>query len=100
MDQYLIAYSDLTRIALLYAQKAGLDVEKTIQVVASGAAGSWSLSNYGPRMIKRNFDPGFYVEHFVKVGNCYFWYLIFCEMLYHLIFVFRTWKLLWMKLEE
>lgn len=37
-----------------------------MSVVGSGAAGSWSLANYGPRMLKRNFDPGFFVEHFVK----------------------------------
>jgi 3-hydroxyisobutyrate dehydrogenase len=54
---------------MLYAQKAGLDVEKTLEVVSSGAAGSWSLTNYAPRMLKRNFDPGFFVEHFVKVRN-------------------------------
>ena len=34
--------------------------------VASGAAGSWSLSNYGPRMMANNFDPGFFVTHFLK----------------------------------
>ncbi|MEZ4417280.1 MAG: NAD(P)-dependent oxidoreductase [Gemmatimonadota bacterium] len=51
---------------LLYAYKAGLDLERVMQSVASGAAGSWSLSNYGPRMIANNFDPGFFVEHFVK----------------------------------
>ncbi len=34
--------------------------------MASGAAGSWSLSNYGPRIIAGNFDPGFFVEHFIK----------------------------------
>ena len=33
---------------------------------APGAAGSWSLSNLGPRIIANNFDPGFYVEHFIK----------------------------------
>jgi 3-hydroxyisobutyrate dehydrogenase len=54
---------------MLYAQKAGLDVEKTLEVVSSGAAGSWSLTNYAPRMLKRNFDPRFFVEHFVKVRN-------------------------------
>ena len=37
-----------------------------LESVASGAAGSWSLSNYGPRMIAGNFDPGFFVEHFLK----------------------------------
>lgn len=51
---------------LLYAHKAGLDLETVMESVASGAAGSWSLSNYGPRMIANNFDPGFFVEHFVK----------------------------------
>jgi 3-hydroxyisobutyrate dehydrogenase len=52
--------------ALLYGYKAGLDLEKVLESVASGAAGSWSLSNYGPRMIAGNFDPGFFVEHFIK----------------------------------
>lgn len=51
---------------LLYGFKAGLDLEKVLESVASGAAGSWSLSNYGPRMIAGNFDPGFFVEHFLK----------------------------------
>lgn len=51
---------------LLYAYKAGLDLETVMQSVASGAAGSWSLSNLGPRIIANNFDPGFFVEHFVK----------------------------------
>ena len=52
--------------ALLYAHKAGLDLDAVMQSVASGAAGSWSLSNLGPRIIKNNFDPGFFVEHFIK----------------------------------
>lgn len=51
---------------LLYAYKAGLDLETVMQSVASGAAGSWSLSNLGPRIIANNFAPGFFVEHFVK----------------------------------
>ena len=52
--------------ALLYGQKAGLDLATVLQSVGSGAAGSWSLNNLGPRMIAGNFDPGFYVEHFLK----------------------------------
>ena len=52
--------------ALLYGYRAGLDLEKVMQSVASGAAGSWSLSNLGPRIIAGNFDPGFFVEHFIK----------------------------------
>ncbi len=52
--------------ALLYAHRAGLDLETVLQSVASGAAGSWSLSNLGPRIIANNFDPGFFVDHFIK----------------------------------
>ncbi|HID76013.1 MAG TPA: NAD(P)-dependent oxidoreductase [Planctomycetaceae bacterium] len=52
--------------ALLYGYKAGLELETVLESVASGAAGSWSLSNLGPRIIQNNFDPGFFVEHFIK----------------------------------
>jgi len=52
--------------ALLYAYKAGLDLNTVLQSVSGGAAGSWSLTNYGPRMIAGNFAPGFFVEHFIK----------------------------------
>ncbi len=52
--------------ALLYGYKAGLDLETVLAVVSSGAAGSWSLTNYAPRMLKGDFEPGFYVEHFIK----------------------------------
>ena len=52
--------------ALLYAHKAGLDLPSVLSSVASGAAGSWALSNLGPRIIDNNFDPGFFVEHFIK----------------------------------
>ena len=52
--------------ALLYASKAGLDLPTVLQSVSSGAAGSWSLSNLAPRMIDGDFDPGFFVEHFIK----------------------------------
>ena len=52
--------------ALLYGHRAGLDLETVLKSVSSGAAGSWSLSNLGPRIIENNFDPGFFVEHFIK----------------------------------
>ncbi len=52
--------------ALLYAYRAGLDLHKVMQSVSTGAAGSWSLANLGPRIIAGNFDPGFFVEHFIK----------------------------------
>ena len=51
---------------LLYAHKAGLDVETVLKSVSVGAAGSKSLDIYGPRLLARNFEPGFYVEHFLK----------------------------------
>lgn len=52
--------------SISYGLKAGLDVEKVLQSVSTGAAGSWSLSNLGPRMIKGDIEPGFYIKHFLK----------------------------------
>lgn len=52
--------------ALLYAHTSGLDLETVMKSVSSGAAGSWSLDNYGPRIINNDFEPGFFVEHFIK----------------------------------
>ncbi len=52
--------------ALLYGYRAGLDLERVLESVAGGAAGSWSLTNYGPRMLSGDFAPGFVVDHFVK----------------------------------
>jgi 3-hydroxyisobutyrate dehydrogenase-like beta-hydroxyacid dehydrogenase len=52
--------------AMLYAKKAGLDPERVLESIGAGAAGSWSLSNLAPRMIKGDFEPGFYVKHMVK----------------------------------
>lgn len=52
--------------ALTYAEKAGLDPERVLKSISPGAAGSWSLSNLGPRMLAGNFEPGFYTKHFLK----------------------------------
>jgi 3-hydroxyisobutyrate dehydrogenase len=52
--------------ALLYGYKAGLDLETVLTSVSAGAAGSWSLSNLAPRILKGDFAPGFMVDHFVK----------------------------------
>jgi 3-hydroxyisobutyrate dehydrogenase len=52
--------------SLYYGQKAGLDLETMLQSIRGGAAACWSLDNLAPRVLKRNFDPGFYVDHFVK----------------------------------
>jgi 3-hydroxyisobutyrate dehydrogenase len=51
---------------LLYAQAAGLDLNRVLASVEKGAAGSWSLSNYAPRIIAGDFEPGFLVDHFLK----------------------------------
>ncbi len=48
--------------ALILAAKAGLDMEKMLAAISGGAAGSWQLSNLAPRIIKRDFDPGFMVK--------------------------------------
>jgi 3-hydroxyisobutyrate dehydrogenase len=52
--------------ALLYAHRAGLDPERVLESVSGGAAGSWSLTNYAPRMLAGDYAPGFMVEHFIK----------------------------------
>ncbi len=52
--------------ALLYGYKAGLDLETMLSSISGGAAACWSLDNLAPRVLKRNFDPGFFVEHFIK----------------------------------
>jgi 3-hydroxyisobutyrate dehydrogenase len=52
--------------ALAYAEKSGLDPNKVLSSISAGAAGSWSLSNLAPRMLQDNFEPGFYVKHFIK----------------------------------
>ena len=52
--------------ALAYAKGAGIDQTDMINTISTGAAASWSLSNYGPRIINGDFAPGFYVKHFIK----------------------------------
>lgn len=52
--------------SLLYAVRAGLDPEKVLQSISRGAASCWALDNLVPRMMRRDFAPGFYVEHFIK----------------------------------
>ncbi|KUP05550.1 oxidoreductase [Bacillus coahuilensis p1.1.43] len=52
--------------AVIYAEKAGLDPRTVLQSISSGAAGSWSLSHLAPKMIDGDFEPGFYIKHFIK----------------------------------
>jgi 3-hydroxyisobutyrate dehydrogenase len=52
--------------ALTYARHAGLNPESVLAAISGGAAGSFSMSNLAPRMLKGDFKPGFYVKHFIK----------------------------------
>jgi 3-hydroxyisobutyrate dehydrogenase len=48
--------------ALLFAQAGGLDLEKTLEAVVPGAAGSWMLQFRGPQVVKRDWRPGFTID--------------------------------------
>ncbi len=66
-NQILIAGTMIGVVeSLLYAYKAGNDLTEVINVIGKGAAGCWSINNLGPRIVKGNFDPGFFIKHFVK----------------------------------
>ena len=51
---------------LLYGHKAGLDLETMLRSITKGAAACWTLDNMAPRILKRDFAPGFFIEHFIK----------------------------------
>lgn len=52
--------------AMMYAKKAGLNLDTLLQSISKGAAGCWSLDVLAPKIAKNDFTPGFMVEHFVK----------------------------------
>ena len=52
--------------ALLYGKRAGLKLEEVLKSIGSGAAGCWTLDNLAPRVLAGNFDPGFFIDHFIK----------------------------------
>lgn len=52
--------------SMAYGLKAGLSMEDVLKSITSGAAGSWSLSNLAPRMLKGDLEPGFYIKHLIK----------------------------------
>jgi 3-hydroxyisobutyrate dehydrogenase len=67
VNQILVAGTMLGMTeALLYAKQSGLDPNTVLESVGGGAAASWTLANLAPRVLDGDFDPGFYVEHFVK----------------------------------
>jgi 3-hydroxyisobutyrate dehydrogenase len=66
-NQILIATNMIGVVeSLLYGHKAGMDMNEIIDVIGSGAAASWSINNLGRRIADGNFDPGFFIKHFVK----------------------------------
>jgi len=66
-NQIAVAGSMLSWVeALAYARRAGLDPARVLDSISGGAAGSWSMTNYGPRALRGDFQPGFYVKHFLK----------------------------------
>ena len=70
MNQILVA-GTLNAVveALIFAQKSGVDLEKAIDAVKGGAAASWQLTNLAPRIIKRDFQPGFMTDLIQKDLN-------------------------------
>ncbi|MEM9253036.1 MAG: NAD(P)-dependent oxidoreductase [Planctomycetota bacterium] len=52
--------------SLAYAERAGLDPRTVLESISAGAAGSWSLSHLAPRILDGDFEPGFFVKHFIK----------------------------------
>lgn len=67
VNQILVASTTVAMSeGLLYAVRAGLDLETVLSSVTSGAAGSWTINNLAPRVLRGDFAPGFFVDHFIK----------------------------------
>ena len=66
-NQILIATTMIGTVeSILYAVRSGLEPDAVIDLIGSGAAGCWSINNLGRRIVKADYDPGFYIKHFVK----------------------------------
>ncbi len=55
--------------AISYAEHVGLDVQAMLDAISQGAAGSWQMSNMAPRILQGDFDPGFFIKHYIKDMN-------------------------------
>lgn len=55
--------------AIAYGRKVGLDVNTMLASIGAGAAGSWQMANTAPRMLKKDYAPGFYIKHYIKDMN-------------------------------
>jgi 3-hydroxyisobutyrate dehydrogenase len=63
VNQVVVSITNLAVCeGLTFAARNGLDLQKTIEAISGGAAGSWQLSNLGPKMVKRDFAPGFMID--------------------------------------
>lgn len=71
MANQIVIASTMMGVAegMAYAKKAGLNQENVLKAIETGAAGSFALSKLAPRMIKRDYAPGFYIKHFIKDMN-------------------------------
>ena len=66
-NQILIASTMVGMVeSMLYAERAGLEVSEVIELIGKGAAGCWSINQLGPRILKNDWKPGFYIKHFLK----------------------------------
>ncbi|HCT62726.1 MAG TPA: oxidoreductase [Erysipelotrichaceae bacterium] len=68
MANQIVVAGNVAAVAesMSYAIKQGLDPKLVLQAISGGAAGSWQLTNNGPKMIDHDDKPGFYIHHFVK----------------------------------
>ncbi len=66
-NQILIAGTMIGTVeSLLYAQRAGMNQDEVIDVIGQGAASSWTINNLGRRIAQKDFNPGFFIKHFIK----------------------------------
>ncbi|MGM0181679.1 2-hydroxy-3-oxopropionate reductase [Enterococcus sp. AZ150] len=66
-NQIMIAGTMTGMVEMLaYAKQAGLDLPKVMETLGGGSASNWSMLNYGPRILKEDYSPGFFVKHFIK----------------------------------
>ena len=66
-NQILIASTMVGMVeSMLYAERAGLEVSEVIELIGKGAAGCWSINQLGPRILRDDWKPGFYIKHFLK----------------------------------
>ena len=68
MCNQIVAVNNLIGVceALSYAKKSGLHAEQVLHSIRTGAAGSWALSNLGPKILNEDYTPGFYIKHMLK----------------------------------